>query len=161
MTIDGKDVTPYLFVEHGESAYPCFQADFETAEGDTATVSASGGYNGTLYNSRLEKEEYRQCTIAGYPALCYLSNEYGTIKAYYIIVMGHQDRQTSDGAYYEEDIEVTVVLDGDYSDDFLKDLFGGAEHPELDERLDSYASGFVNAVIYTPGEGSTPVEKAA
>lgn len=160
MTIDGLERTPYIYIDEGDSGYPYFKVDFDSTENDHVDILCRGGYGGTLYNSRQDDDSYRPCTIAGYPALCRLSNSMGTLSAYYIIVLGHEDRETSEGNKYEEDIELYIILDGDYSDDFLKDLFSGAEHPELDERLDRYATGYMNGVIYTPGEGSTPVERS-
>ena len=161
MTIDGKDMTPYLYIDEGESGYPYWKVDFDSAEGDHVDVLARGGNNGTFYNARLDKDDWRQCTISGYPAICHLTNGgNGKIIAQYVIVLGHEDRETSDGDKYEEDVEIYVIIDGGYEDDFVKDFIkGNAEHPELYERIDAYAGGYLDGVIYTPGEGSTPVEK--
>lgn len=161
MSIDGKTLTPYLFVESGESGYPYWKVDFDSDAGDHVAIESRGGYNGTYYQARLDNEDFRQCVIGGYPAICSLSNSFGTLVAHYSVVMGYMEKETSEGKKYEEDLDIYIVLDGDYSDEFLADLFNGTDHPELYERMDAYASGFMNAVIYTPGEGSTPVEKAA
>ena len=98
--------------------------------------------------------------VSCYPAICHLSNDGGKLVAEYVIVLGHEDRETSDGDKYEEDVMIYEIIDGDYGDDFIKDLIkGSSDHPELYERMDAYAGGYLDAVIYTPLEGATPVEK--
>ncbi|MBO4687381.1 MAG: hypothetical protein J5636_02610 [Clostridiales bacterium] len=160
MTVDGKEMTPYIYIDEGESAYPYWKVDFENAEGEHIDVLARGGYNGTYYNARLENDDWRQCMVSGYPAICHLSNDGGKLVAEYVIVLGHEDRETSDGDKYEEDVMIYEIIDGDYGDDFIKDLIkGSSDHPELYERMDAYAGGYLDAVIYTPLEGATPVEK--
>ena len=148
ITIDPKVTVDGQTLENGwicaSAGYPYSGVEFTSSEGEKVSVYETGGYGGTIYEARVDDDDYAHTEIGGYPALRKVRNAGGSMEAYYIILLGH------DAKDYEENFEVYVSVEGDFDSAFLSDLLDGVSDSDLLDRMDSYLNDYMNSVTYTP-----------